>query len=199
MQIIAHRINQIAQLNSLSPNYGVEIDVRSAGDRLILSHEPFCGGEDLDDWLMSFNHKTIIVNQKEEGLEERILSALEKRGISNFFFLDQSIPFLVRWAKNGLKNIAIRNSYYEPVEMASRFAGLVEWVWFDNLNDDEFDIQAMAYLQNLGFKICFVSPELQGRDFNRHFSQVKRELVNFNLKFDAVCTKFCDQWAELNQ
>ena len=85
MQIIAHRVNQIAQLNSLSLNYGVEIDVRSAGDRLILSHDPFCDGDDLDDWLMAFKHKTIIVNP-EEGLEERILSALQDHGVSNFFF-----------------------------------------------------------------------------------------------------------------
>ena len=39
MEIIVHRINEIEKLSKLRNSYGVEIDIRSNGSKLILNHE----------------------------------------------------------------------------------------------------------------------------------------------------------------
>ena len=95
MIYIAHRINEISQLKGIPPEMGVEIDIRSNGKKLILQHDPFIEGVNFRDWLGHFQHQLIILNIKEEGLEEKILDCLAEFNIQNFFFLDQSFPFLV--------------------------------------------------------------------------------------------------------
>ena len=41
MEFIIHRINKIKDLKSLPKKFGVEIDIRTMGSKLILNHEPF--------------------------------------------------------------------------------------------------------------------------------------------------------------
>ena len=45
MEIILHRINQIELLKETSQNYGVEIDIRTFGENLIINHEPIQSGD----------------------------------------------------------------------------------------------------------------------------------------------------------
>ena len=92
--IICHRKNTIKQLVGTPTKYGVEIDVRSFNNEIILNHEPIKKGEKLDNWIKKFNHKFLIINIKEEGLEVYIKKILKKKNIKEFFFLDQSFPFL---------------------------------------------------------------------------------------------------------
>ena len=48
MEYIAHRINTIEELRNLSPEYGVELDLRDdLNGRIYISHNPFEQGEDL--------------------------------------------------------------------------------------------------------------------------------------------------------
>ena len=49
MKLIAHRRNTIAQLQATDPKYGVEVDIRSEGPRLIIHHDPFVAGESFED------------------------------------------------------------------------------------------------------------------------------------------------------
>ena len=93
MIIIRHRRNTVAELEATEHGYGIEVDIRSFGDALVTHHEPFVKGPLFDDWLQSFHHKTLILNVKEEGLEDRVLDLMRKHGITDFFFLDQSFPF----------------------------------------------------------------------------------------------------------
>lgn len=85
MKFIVHRCNTIAKLKDTLPTYGVEIDVRSNNNRLIIHHDPFAEGEDIEAWLKEFCHDTLILNVKEEGLEDRLLSLMKKYDIDNFF------------------------------------------------------------------------------------------------------------------
>ena len=41
MQIIAHRINTIAQLKNVPKNFGIELDIRYHENELVLHHDPF--------------------------------------------------------------------------------------------------------------------------------------------------------------
>ena len=78
MQIISHRINTSTLLKKTPKFFGIEVDIRSNENKLIIHHDPFEKGEDFEEWLKCFNHKTLILNVKEEGLEERLLILMDK-------------------------------------------------------------------------------------------------------------------------
>ena len=73
MEIILHRINKRKTLRSAPKEFGIEVDIRSYGDRLIIHHDPFVEGESFDEWMKDFCHGTLILNVKEEGLEARLI------------------------------------------------------------------------------------------------------------------------------
>ena len=66
MNIIAHRRNTIKELSQTPSKMGVEVDIRSLGNKLIIHHDPFVPGEDFEQWLDSYKHGTLILNVKEE-------------------------------------------------------------------------------------------------------------------------------------
>jgi hypothetical protein len=195
MIIVSHRINTSEALLKIPTKSGVEIDIRSRDDQLILHHDPFCDGELLSDWLKNYKHKLLILNVKEEGLEPQILSLMEKYCIDHFFFLDQSFPFIIKSLNAGEKRTAVRVSEYESIETALKVAGNAQWVWVDCFT--KFPInqnEALRLKEN--FKICIVSPELQGRSDINEIIQLKNLLREINLKPDAVCTKRSDIWEQ---
>ena len=92
MEIIIHRVNKISQLKKIPQNYGVEIDLRSYKKKIILSHDPKKNGVSLDLFLKNYNHGTLVLNIKEAGIEDEVLSKVKKKGLKNFFLLDVEIP-----------------------------------------------------------------------------------------------------------
>ena len=46
MEYIAHRVNTLIELKKIPKEYGVELDLRDYGERLILQHDPFKDGDD---------------------------------------------------------------------------------------------------------------------------------------------------------
>ena len=131
MHRILHRVNTRDALLKCPKDLGVEVDIRSKGKALILHHEAFEEGECFDKWLTAFDHGTLILNVKEEGLEGRLIALINRSGIENFFFLDQSFPFLVKTSRAGESRSAIRVSEFESIDTAMSLAGKVEWVWVD--------------------------------------------------------------------
>ena len=77
MIIINHRCNTIDQLKKTPNNFGVEVDIRTFGKKLTLHHEPFVKGEDFSKWIDYFEHKFLILNVKEEGLEKEVLKIIK--------------------------------------------------------------------------------------------------------------------------
>lgn len=194
MQIIQHRCNSILDLRKVDYSFGVEIDIRSDGNELILQHDPFASGESLLSWINSYSHNTLILNVKEEGLEERLLKIMRQYNIENFFFLDQSFPFLLKTIKQGERRCAIRISEYESIETALSLAGKVDWVWIDYFSYFPLDIVSATTLQKAGFKICIVSPELQGYPEEVHIPKLRTMLQEKNIDVHAVCTKNPQLW-----
>ena len=104
MEIIVHRINTIDDLKTIDKNYGTEIDIRSLGSSLILNHEPYASGELLTDYLDEYKHGTLILNIKESGIENTVLSLVKERPyIKSFFLLDAEFPFIYNASKLGKK------------------------------------------------------------------------------------------------
>ncbi len=187
---IAHRINTIDQLKQVPPEWGVEIDLRPEGDKIILHHDAFQSGVDFEEWLKHYKHSLIILNTKSEGMEERIIALIQKYGISEYFFLDLSLPFTIKYLNKGLKKIAVRFSEYEPIEFAMKFAGKAEWLWIDCFTRLPLDNSNYQQLKK-HFKLCIVSPELQGYEIDR-ITEFKSALEGMTI--DAVCSKRPDLW-----
>ncbi len=117
--------------------------------------------------------------------------------IQDYFFLDQSFPFLVKWARLGERNCAVRVSEFESIETALSLAGKVDWVWVDCFTHFPLQREDAQRLKAAGFRLCLVSPELQGRDAELEIPQMARLLVERGIQMDAVCTKRADLWEGL--
>ena len=188
MQIINHRRNTIDSLKAVNSDLGIEVDIRSLGNKLIINHDPFKESISFEDWLIFYKHKLLILNVKEEGLEQRLIALMKKYKIDNFFFLDQSFPFLIKTISMGESRSSIRVSEYESIDTALKLEGKVRWVWVDFFNYFPLDYESFLKLKKAKFKLCLVSPELQGHPIIR-VEQLKNQLNKMKIYFDAVCTK----------
>lgn len=197
MKIIAHRRNTIETLRATPEKYGIEVDIRSIADRLVIHHDPFVDGESFEDWLAHYRHGTLILNVKEEGLEARLIELMSTFSIADYFFLDQSFPFLIKWARLGERRCAVRVSEFESIETALSLAGMVEWVWVDCFTKFPLSSEDGARLRAAGFRLCLVSPELQGRTNEEEITKMQGELAERAIVIDAVCTKRPDLWEGL--
>ncbi len=188
MDYIAHRINSINQLKKLNINYGIEIDIRDNGKNLIIVHDPFKKGVKLTKFLKYYKHKIIIANIKSERIEDSVIKVFKKYKISNYFFLDSSIPKIIDLIKKQFKKIALRVSYYEDISIAKKLKGKVNWIWFDTFKGLPKDLKEFRYLKKeLNYKICLVCPKLHNKQ-NR-ISVKKIKLLKKNNLIDAICTK----------
>ncbi len=195
MEIIAHRINKIQDLIKLDSKYGVEVDIRSDNDNLLISHDPFTKFCLLKEWITFYRHGTLILNVKENGLEQKLLDLLRDFGIKNFFILDQSFPYLINTINSGEKRCAVRLSEYESIDTALKLKDKVNWVWIDFFTKFPLDSKLYDLLKSSKFKLCIVSPELQGHNEEKCF-YLKNFIKQNNMKFDAVCTKNFNFWED---
>lgn len=193
MKLISHRRNTLAQLADTPEHLGVEVDIRSDGGRLVIHHDALAPGEAFEPWLAAYRHGTLILNVKEEGLEAPLIALLRKHGIDDYFFLDQSFPFLVKWARAGERRCAVRVSEFESIDTALTLAGQIDWVWVDCFTRFPLSGGDAARLRGAGFKLCLVSPELQGRG-PEEIAQLAALLAERGIVADAVCTKRPDLW-----
>jgi hypothetical protein len=194
MNIIYHRRNLLAELQSTPTQYGVEVDIRSHGQNLIIHHDALISGENFSEWIAAYRHGTLILNVKEEGLEARLIEIMAEHGIQDYFFLDQSFPFLIKWANKGERRCAVRVSEFESVETALALAGKIDWVWVDCFTRFPLNTEDARRLQSAGLKLCLVSPELQGRNAETEIAAMKARLVELQITAQAVCTKRPDLW-----
>lgn len=197
MNLIAHRKNTISELQASPTCYGVEVDIRSYGEKLVIHHDPFVEGELFDDWLAEYKHGTLILNVKEEGLEARLIELMRQANIEDYFFLDQSFPFLIKWSGLGENRCAVRVSEFESVETALTLAGKVDWVWVDCFTQFPIDHEEFNSLKSAGFKLCLVSPELQGRNPEAEIPAMHQLMQERNIVMDAICTKQPLLWEKL--
>lgn len=202
MIIVAHRINTIADLERVPTRYGVEIDVRHnpANDSLYLSHDVATLGktyDSLEEYLAHFKHAFVIFNIKEAGIEARCIALAEQFGIpkSNYFLLDVEFPYLYRASrKEGVREIAVRYSEAEPIELTLAQRGFVEWVWIDT--NTKLPIDTTVKDQLAGFKTALVSPDRWGRP--EEISAYRKALSEMHFKLDVVMCGLseCAAWEQ---
>jgi hypothetical protein len=196
MILIAHRVNSVKSLNKVPHRFGIEIDIRSIGRDLILQHDPFERGELLATWLDAYQHKTLILNVKEEGLEPELIKLMNSKGIDDYFFLDQSFPFIVKSFKNHEKRCAVRVSDFESIETAITISGKINWVWVDCFSHFPLNKNDALRLKDAGFNLCLVSPELHEVKADEVIKQFIAAIKENAINPDAVCTKRLDLWED---
>lgn len=197
MLLVIHRVNTIEKLKELDNHYGVEIDIRGYGDRLLLNHDPISNPEnhaDLEDYLKVCSEKNmafVIFNMKEAGYESRVIKLAEKYGIAKekYFLLDVEFPYLYRATrKEGVREIAVRYSEAEPIEavLAQIVDGrpLLDWVWIDTNTKLPLDEEIVTKLSP--FKTALVCPDRWGRpeDIDTYAEKIK----SLGMKMDIVMT-----------
>ena len=195
MILINHRINTINELKNIKPEYGIEVDLRdNLNGEIYMAHDPFISGELFDNFLQYYNHRFIILNIKSERIEYKVLELLKKYNITNYFFLDSSFPMIYKLSREGEKNIAVRFSEFEGIDTILVMKGLVNWVWVDCFTKIPLDENNYKQLKEAGFKLCFVSPELQNQQ--EKLDEYKEYFVNQNINLDMICTKKnnIDKW-----
>ncbi len=87
----------------------------------------------------------------------------------------------------GIKDVALRFSELEGLDTIRNMAGKAEWVWVDCFTRIPLDKDSYRELKELGYKLCFVSPELEGQE--EKLSVYKQYIEEQDIVFDAVCTK----------
>jgi len=181
---IAHRINTLEDLRRVPAHLGIEFDVREGILAPVVTHDPWTASVPLSTFLGACHHAFYIVNIKSEGIELEVLRQLRLRNIEHFFLLDCSFPMLVRLSAQGERRLAVRVSEYESIETARSLMGRVDWIWLDCFTRLPLRAQTCDALRDEGFKLCLVSPELQGQPEKR---ETYWEILGGHV--DAVCTK----------
>ena len=96
---------------------------------------------------------------------------------------------------NGESRTAVRISEYESINTALSLAGKAAWIWVDFFKKFPLDKESYLKLKQANFKLCLVSPELQGHSIN-NLKNFQKEIKNQNIIFEAVCTKYPDLWLD---
>ena len=197
MLFIAHRINTIEELDKLPSQYGVELDLRDdLNGRIYIQHNPFEPGEDFEEYLKHYHHGLMILNIKSERIEHKVLELIDKYAVKDYFFLDSSFPMIKLLSDMGETNIALRFSELEGLDTIRNMAGKATWVWVDCFTKLPIDKDSYAELKKLGYKLCMVSPELEGQP--EKLDEYKAFLEGNDIVMDAVCTKVYNfgKWQE---
>ena len=187
MEFIAHRINTIEELKKVPEEYGVELDLRDFGERLILQHEPYIDGEDFEEYLKHYNHGTMILNIKSERIEHKVLELIQKYNIQNYFFLDSSFPMINLLTVQGERKIALRFSEFETVDNILELKTKIDWIWIDCFSKLPINRCNYKLLKDHNLKLCLVSPELQLQE--EKIKEYRDYLLSEGIFLDAICCK----------
>ena len=104
-----------------------------------------------------YDHGTLILNLKEDGLEDKLLNLMESNNIQNFFFLDQSFPSLIKTIKSQEKRCAIRLSEYESIQTVLNLKGKIDWVWIDYFTKFPLDYNSFSLFKNTNLNYVYFS------------------------------------------
>jgi len=193
-----HRVNSVKRARDLPASLGAEIDLRTRDRGIVLNHEPFQDGDLASDFFEAYGCRhlaPLILNVKEDALEEELIHSCARFHIENYFFLDLAFPTLVRLSMQGFDKLAVRVSEYESLETAKRLSGKVRWAWVDSFTGKVPDKDLLHGLQSLHYRLAIVSPELHGYPLD-HIQSYRIIISSLRPKLDVICTKSPALWSQ---
>ena len=197
MEIIIHKINTVKELRRIRKDFGTEIDIKSYKSKLILNHEPYKSGDLLENYLSTYDNGTLVLNIKESGIENDVIKLTKKYNIKSYFLLDCEMPYIFQKIKKNFRDMAVRFSEYEPIEISKNFINKVDWIWIDTYTKLPVNPSNMKIIKR--FKSCIVCPERWGRE-----KQIKNyfyKMLKMDFMPDSVMTskKNSLKWLKLSQ
>ena len=197
MIFVKHRQNTIKKIQKLDKFYGAEIDIRYNGRNLVLTHDYLKEEAKFSEWLKYYNHKFLIANIKEEGIESSVIQEIKKKRLRNFFLLDVTVPMIIKLNSKNIFDFSLRVSKYENLINIYNFNNKNKWIWIDTYDTNiPFEISDLDLMKDKGFKICLVSPELISNK-KQDISFFLQKYIKYIPKLDMVCTKFPEYWEYL--
>ena len=157
---IIHKVNTVEFLKRIPTNYGLEIDLRQNNGQIILNHDISPYSETFENFLTHYNHKLLVLNIKESGIENQVISILKKKNINDYFLLDIEFPYLLMNYRDLGSALSLRFSTYESIQSVVHFKDYVEWLWVDTYDSLIINPEIAEVLKT--FKICLVSPSRWG-------------------------------------
>lgn len=144
--------------------FGIETDIRDVDTEVVIAHNPFePKGLLLSDFVREFamsSKSRIALNVKSDGISNYCENLFNGFELTNYFFFDMSIPEHVEYVLRGLPTYS-RLSDLEPTPFEDKG---IQGFWVDSFLAD-FDLASLVENDQLANKnLCFVSPELHGRD-----------------------------------
>lgn len=144
--------------------WGVETDLRDRDGDVVVSHDPARSGalelrHLLDEYVLHGGGTRLALNVKADGLAPAVAAELSRRGISNAFVFDMSVPDQLCWQQAGVDTWTRWSDVETTPVLLERSGG----VWLDAFRDDDWwsldAVVAMARERS----VCIVSPELHRR------------------------------------
>ena len=188
---IAHRINTIEDSDSIPRGIGIEFDVHAYGSELVVSHDPFCRGVKLHNFLKHNKDRFCAINIKEEGIEKKVIDLSLKIGLKNFFLFDVNLPQICKLGDRYRNFLCLRISEYEKPNL-KELKNFSRYIWVDSFKGKFWMSQEeISNLKQLNFNLCFVSPELHRPIIKKQIEFSRDVKRNHNLfdSMDSVCTK----------
>ena len=181
---IIHKINDVSELDSVPTNFGIEADLRHNRGKIIMDHDVSdqLNPTFFEDFLENYNHKLLVANIKESGIEKKVIEFLSKKNINNFFLLDVEFPFILKNYNKYGQFLSLRFSKYENIMSIKPFISKIKWIWIDTYEAFELDDEIANVLRN--FKLCLVSPSRWGN--GKMINNYLKMFQDFNLQIEAV-------------
>lgn len=155
---------EVAFRRSFDLGYGTETDIRDYHGELVISHDiADANSMPLNYFFEIYStyskNLPLALNIKSNGLQMKLLKAINKYKVSNYFVFDMAVPDTLGYLKLGLK-IFTRQSEFEKIPSLYESA---DGVWLDEFDEHWIDhIEILKHLAN-NKKVCIVSPELHNR------------------------------------
>ena len=189
VKYIAHRQNKLAALDRLKNSFfGLELDIRSSSKNIVLDHDPFKKGLDFFKNLNLLKKFFLLIDVKSSGISVKTCNFLKRKNIK-FLLLNLGHPELIEMINRGFaKNLFLRFSFYEKLDLSKKKLNQVKWVWVDFFEGYKISSKEYSYLKKYKKKICLTSPDLVGLKEDSIIQYIKY-LNNNKIKVDMVCVK----------
>ena len=161
MEYIVHKVNTEEKLSQIPTKYGIELDLRIRNNKLVLCHDYSDCSTEFENLLQIYNHKILVANIKDSGIEDIVIETLKRNKIENFFLLDIEFPYLIKNYESNGQYLSTRFSEFEDIKTSSNLVNKVDWIWIDTFNKLPIEKQNLEVIKN--FKSCLVSPSRWGR------------------------------------
>ncbi len=204
MQIISHRgywktteekNTKKAFQRSFAAGFGLETDLRDFNGEIVISHDmPLAVEMTLENFfdlcLSAFSEQSLplALNIKSDGLQKKLLTAIKKYDIQNYFIFDMSFPDLKISLEAGLNVFGRLSEFEHDLPFYENLKG----IWLDTFNGVWFEKKDILNHHNAGKTIAIVSGELHNRPYKQEWEIIKNMGIH-QLESILLCTDFPEE------